>query len=74
MCLLSLRLTAQCQLEAGTYIYIYTYIDIVNPYKAIYNLYMTIYVTNLHIRKYKVKSAGLQKFLMRNKHNKLNIF
>ena len=61
-------------MDKDGYIYIYTHIYIVNPHKAIYNFYMTIYVTNLHIRKYKVKSAGLQKFPMRNKHNKLNIF
>ena len=30
--------------------------------------------TNLHINKYKIKSANLQKLPLRNIHNKLNIF
>ena len=34
----------------------------------------SVSAVNLHIHKYKVKSVALQKFLMRNIHNKLNIF
>ena len=49
----------------------------VNPYlkyfgRCLFGLFTN--VTNLHIHKYKVKSAAIQKFPMRNIHSKLNIF
>ena len=34
----------------------------------------SVSAVNLHIHKFKVKSAALQKFPMRNIHNKRNIF
>ena len=38
-------------------------------------IYTNIYIaTNFHTNKYTIKSATLQKFPIRNMHNKLNIF
>ena len=60
----------------------YIYIYIIYIYIILFHILYVVYYsadaffslftnsTNLHINKYKVKSATLQKFLMRNVHNK----
>ena len=69
------------------YVYIYIHIHVFRPAQdssvwlgltshisadAFFSLFTN--VTNLHIQKYKVKSATMQKLPMRNIQNKLNIF